>query len=213
MEGSVPWHPVTLLRIHTHYQKAFHPHKPPHTGIKNLNQCFNWREDLCFELRMQIAAIRKGTSTSTNPLLSYPSHVKCIYPDSCHHQSTQDLLVVIPANLKLNSHVLMRVDITELEKTYLEILMEDETHLAEACKYSVLSDGVKIKNLFPTYGTSKPMERFYVTCQLNTHISFFFKFTGLPPQMSNQEYNFHFFSTSKVASCLELAEPIVEYIK
>ena len=52
-----------------------------------------------------------------------------------------------------------------------------------------------------------------ISKQWNKHISFFCTLAGLPPQMTNQEYNCHFLATSNVASCLELAEPIVEEIK
>ncbi|OAV86099.1 hypothetical protein PTTG_30083 [Puccinia triticina 1-1 BBBD Race 1] len=43
----------------------------------------------------------------------------------------------------------------------------------------------------------------------NKHISFFFTLSGLPPEMTNQQYNCHYLTTSNVAGAMELAVPIV----
>ncbi|OAV86715.1 hypothetical protein PTTG_29760 [Puccinia triticina 1-1 BBBD Race 1] len=48
--------------------------------------------------------------------------------------------------------------------------------------------------------------------QWNKHISYYFTLSGLHPHWSNQEYNCHVVSMSNVASCLELADPILEEI-
>ena len=47
----------------------------------------------------------------------------------------------------------------------------------------------------------------------NKHVSFCFTLSGLPPHLSNMEYNCHFIGTSNVAGPLELAEPIVQELK
>jgi hypothetical protein len=52
-----------------------------------------------------------------------------------------------------------------------------------------------------------------VSKQFNKHISFFFTLSGLPPYLSNQEYNCHFLSTSNVATVLEISEQIVQDLK
>jgi hypothetical protein len=49
--------------------------------------------------------------------------------------------------------------------------------------------------------------------QFNKHISFFFTLSGLPPHLSNQEYNCQFLSTSNVASVLEMSEQIIAHLK
>jgi hypothetical protein len=49
--------------------------------------------------------------------------------------------------------------------------------------------------------------------QWNKHISFYFTLSGLPPEMSNMEYNCHFLTTSNVATPLKLAETVVSQLK
>jgi hypothetical protein len=44
-------------------------------------------------------------------------------------------------------------------------------------------------------------------------MSYYFTLTGLPPGMTNQEYNIHFLATSNKASALELGENIVDELK
>jgi hypothetical protein len=44
-------------------------------------------------------------------------------------------------------------------------------------------------------------------------MSFYYTLAGLPPKMSNQQYNCHFLSTSNTAGALELADQIVDEIK
>ncbi|EHS63694.1 uncharacterized protein PGTG_22817 [Puccinia graminis f. sp. tritici CRL 75-36-700-3] len=44
----------------------------------------------------------------------------------------------------------------------------------------------------------------------NKHLSFYFTLSGLPPNLSNQEFNCHFLATSNRAGVLELAEIIVD---
>ncbi|KAI7947140.1 hypothetical protein MJO29_011667 [Puccinia striiformis f. sp. tritici] len=43
----------------------------------------------------------------------------------------------------------------------------------------------------------------------NKHVSYYFTLAGLPPVLSNMQYNCHFITTSNRAGALELAEPIV----
>jgi hypothetical protein len=52
-----------------------------------------------------------------------------------------------------------------------------------------------------------------VSKQWNKHISFYFTLSGLPPNLTNQEYHCHFLGTSNVAGVLELAEPIINELK
>ncbi|KAI9605473.1 hypothetical protein KEM48_002172 [Puccinia striiformis f. sp. tritici PST-130] len=49
-----------------------------------------------------------------------------------------------------------------------------------------------------------------VSKQWNKHISFYFTLSGLPPHISNQEYNCHFLAMSNLASVCEMSEQIVE---
>ncbi|KAI8453481.1 hypothetical protein BY996DRAFT_6414632 [Phakopsora pachyrhizi] len=46
--------------------------------------------------------------------------------------------------------------------------------------------------------------------QWNKHLSIFISLAGLPPHISNQEYNTLFVSKTNIATALELAAPVVE---
>ncbi|EFP84986.2 uncharacterized protein PGTG_11155 [Puccinia graminis f. sp. tritici CRL 75-36-700-3] len=46
--------------------------------------------------------------------------------------------------------------------------------------------------------------------QWNKHISYYYTLSGLPPKMTNQQYNCHFLATSNTAGALELADQIVD---
>jgi hypothetical protein len=52
-----------------------------------------------------------------------------------------------------------------------------------------------------------------VSKKFNKHISFYFTLSGLPPHISNQEFNCHFLSTSNRATVLEILQPIVTEMK
>jgi hypothetical protein len=47
----------------------------------------------------------------------------------------------------------------------------------------------------------------------NKHISYYFTLSGLPPKLSNQQFNFHFLCTSNITGALELGEMVVEQLK
>ncbi|KAI8456176.1 hypothetical protein BY996DRAFT_6430855 [Phakopsora pachyrhizi] len=49
-----------------------------------------------------------------------------------------------------------------------------------------------------------------VSKQWNKHISIFMSLAGLPPKLSNQEFNTLFVSTSNIATALELAAPVCD---
>ncbi|PLW20099.1 hypothetical protein PCASD_16644, partial [Puccinia coronata f. sp. avenae] len=46
--------------------------------------------------------------------------------------------------------------------------------------------------------------------QFNKHIVYYFTLSGLPPRVSNMEYNCHLMCTSNMAGALELADQIVD---
>jgi hypothetical protein len=52
-----------------------------------------------------------------------------------------------------------------------------------------------------------------VSKRWNKHLSFYFTLSGLPPGISNQEFNCHFLATSNRAGVFELSEPVVDELK
>ncbi|KAG0138984.1 hypothetical protein CROQUDRAFT_55407 [Cronartium quercuum f. sp. fusiforme G11] len=51
-----------------------------------------------------------------------------------------------------------------------------------------------------------------VSKKWNKHMSFYCTLLGLPPKLTNQEFNMHFISTSNSASALELGEYLIDRI-
>jgi hypothetical protein len=47
----------------------------------------------------------------------------------------------------------------------------------------------------------------------NKHISYYFTLSGLPPNLSNQQFNCHFLCTSNIAGALDLGEIVVQQLK
>jgi hypothetical protein len=47
----------------------------------------------------------------------------------------------------------------------------------------------------------------------NKHISYYFTLSGLPPNISNQQFNCHFLCTSNTVGALELGEMVVAQLK
>ena len=127
----------------------FYPHEAPYNGITTLYQCFKWREDLSRELRVQMVwnhkhhfYIYEPTSLMSGeiviPIFFFKSknqtYAKCIRPTFHLCRSTSKLVLVIPANLTFNSPDIVCEDINDFEQPYSEIILEDGTPLAEACK-------------------------------------------------------------------------------
>lgn len=52
-----------------------------------------------------------------------------------------------------------------------------------------------------------------VSKRWNKHMSYYFTLSGLPPKLSNQDFNCHFLATSNCASALELGDGIVDELK
>ncbi|KAI8448283.1 hypothetical protein BY996DRAFT_6433305 [Phakopsora pachyrhizi] len=52
-----------------------------------------------------------------------------------------------------------------------------------------------------------------ISKQRNKHISIFMSLAGLPPKLSNQEFNKLFVATSNIAKALELATPVIGELK
>ena len=52
-----------------------------------------------------------------------------------------------------------------------------------------------------------------ISKQFNKHIAYYCTLAGLPPNISNMEYNCHFLCTSNTAGVLELGEQVVNQLK
>ncbi|KAI8445100.1 hypothetical protein BY996DRAFT_8480786 [Phakopsora pachyrhizi] len=110
----------------------------------------------------------------------------------------------------------------EFWRPYNEILFSDRILLATKCRnilygkeiiqlpnpWRVKADGKMIRhiplNFYSDYTSGN------VSKQWNKHISIFMSLAGLPPKLSNQEFNIFFVATSNIATALELAAPVCD---
>ncbi|PLW58275.1 hypothetical protein PCANC_00780 [Puccinia coronata f. sp. avenae] len=139
------------------------------------------------------------------------------------------VIITLPKAIPFDDPILSSVDVQEFQSIYSEILLADGRCLNNACGASIVqTDGhalndvvTLVPNPWRLKAKGKIIRHVPITLyaddtsgnlskQFNKHISFFFTLSGLPPHLSNQEYNCHFLATSNVASVLEVAEPLVD---
>ncbi|KAI8446784.1 hypothetical protein BY996DRAFT_6421979 [Phakopsora pachyrhizi] len=112
-------------------------------------------------------------------------------------------------------------------RPYNEIILSDRILLATKCRnilYEITSEGkeiIQLPNPWRVKAEGKIIRHiplnFYsddtsgnVSKQWNKHISIFMSLAGLPPKLSNQEFNTLFVATSNIATALELAAPVCD---
>ncbi|OAV88755.1 hypothetical protein PTTG_28931 [Puccinia triticina 1-1 BBBD Race 1] len=152
---------------------------------------------------------------------------KCIAPEfEPFTKNKKNLMKMkIPQDIKFNHPKLLVVPTSEFNKCYKSIEING-IKISQACANSIYDDGQnnQTKLNFPNPWRKTADGRIIrhvpitlycddtsgnVSKKFNKHISFYFTLAGLPPKLSNQEYNCHFLSTSNRASALELLAPIV----
>ncbi|KAI8458285.1 hypothetical protein BY996DRAFT_8385499 [Phakopsora pachyrhizi] len=142
-------------------------------------------------------------------------------------QSSEDVKISICWNMDFFSPDATEIMGEEFRRPYNEILFSDRILLATKCRnilYEINSEGkeiIQLPNPWRVKADGKMIRHiplnFYsddtsgnVSKQWNKHISIFTSLAGLPPKLSNQEFNILFVATSNIATALELAAPVCE---
>ncbi|KAA1125883.1 hypothetical protein PGTUg99_014867 [Puccinia graminis f. sp. tritici] len=166
------------------------------------------------------------------PVFFYKSgsgmYAKCAIPEVVHTNFPPSVTIHIPQDLVFDSDALIDLNVLELDQPYPEIMFGNNRPLAELCSHRMLdlNDPPVAHNLPNPWRTKAqgkvirhmPINLYAddtsgnVSKKWNRHISFYFTLAGLPPKLSNMQYNCHFLSTSNEAGVLELGEQIVEEI-
>ncbi|KAA1123898.1 hypothetical protein PGTUg99_028932 [Puccinia graminis f. sp. tritici] len=157
---------------------------------------------------------------------------KCIRPkfetlrsdDAC----PGDFVLYIPNNIKFTDAYLIDVPVSEFGLLSSEIKTSRGEAFMDKCRHHIHSFGrgeptktYQVPNPWRARAGGKIIRHVPISLysddtsgnkskRWNKHVSYCFTLSGLPPNLSNQEYNVHFISTSNRAGPLELAEPIVE---
>ncbi|KAI8443763.1 hypothetical protein BY996DRAFT_8511988, partial [Phakopsora pachyrhizi] len=143
--------------------------------------------------------------------------------------SSEDVNISICWNLDFFSPDTTEIFVEDFWRPYNEILFSNRILLATKCRnilHEITSEGKEIiqhSNLWRVKADGKMIRHiplnFYsddtsgnVSKQWNKHISIFISLAGLPPKLSNQEFNTLFVATSNIATALELAAPVCDEI-
>ncbi|EFP76785.2 uncharacterized protein PGTG_02246 [Puccinia graminis f. sp. tritici CRL 75-36-700-3] len=142
----------------------------------------------------------------------------------------------IRSNIQYDSPDVLDIEVGQFDKIYSEIvcprrLLDDGPsvymmlipHFFSEIGASRSSDPIVVPNPWRIRAKNKIIRHVPLTLyaddtsgnkskRWNKHISFYLTLSGLPPEMTNMEYNCHFVTTSNVASPLELAEPVVSQL-
>ncbi|KAI9627287.1 hypothetical protein KEM48_009913 [Puccinia striiformis f. sp. tritici PST-130] len=153
---------------------------------------------------------------------------KCLVIERHHMATTKELSTIrIPANLAFDDPQLCEVNVEEFDLIYSEFFLGDGQALTVASNGIMYEhDGLKdtklpLQNQWRQQAGGKILRNVPITLyaddtsgntskQFNKHILFYFTLSGLPPHISNQEYNCHFLSTTNIGTVLEMSEQIVE---
>ncbi|KAI8461540.1 hypothetical protein BY996DRAFT_8404742, partial [Phakopsora pachyrhizi] len=141
--------------------------------------------------------------------------------------SSEDVNISICWNLDFFSPDTTEIFGEDFWRPYNEILFSDRILLAIKCRnilHEITSEGkeiIQLPNPWRVKAEGKIIRHiplnFYsddtsgnVSKQWNKHISIFISLAGLPPKLSNQEFNTLFVATSNIATALELAAPVCD---
>ncbi|KAA1068127.1 hypothetical protein PGTUg99_019411 [Puccinia graminis f. sp. tritici] len=218
-------------------QLDFLPEDPRGSEIYKFSQSSKWLHGLPPDLRVQMIESNQqhfyifepamaNNGQIVVPVFFYKAglgtYAKCAVPQVEYTHEPLSVNVRMPLDLSFNSDRLVEVNVLNLGQSYPEIVMGSHGRLAELCKNQILdSPARQLPNPWRTKAGGKiirhmPINLYAddtsgnVSKQWNRHISFYFTLAGLPPKLSNMQYNCHFLSTSNEAGVLEIGEQIVE---
>ncbi|KAI9628456.1 hypothetical protein H4Q26_018057 [Puccinia striiformis f. sp. tritici PST-130] len=114
----------------------------------------------------------------------------------------------------------------EFSQTYEEILLNNGLKLSNCCQNKIFDGnnvGIPLPNPWRKKANKKVIRNIPINLycddtsgnkskKWNKHISYYFTLAGLPPKISNQQFNCHFLCTSNIATPLELGEMVVEQL-
>ncbi|KAH9459003.1 hypothetical protein Pst134EA_019155 [Puccinia striiformis f. sp. tritici] len=156
-------------------------------------------------------------------------HAKCVYPKlvAPQNQMSTKFDVCIRSDIQYDSPDVVDFKVSDFDKIASEIRMNCGSMLLSLCDSQMKEyqgqgrwGTIQIPNPWRIRANGKVIRHVPITLyaddtsgniskRWNKHVSFYFTLSGLPPEMTNMEYNCHFITTSNLASAVELVEPIV----
>ncbi|POW19850.1 hypothetical protein PSHT_04232 [Puccinia striiformis] len=153
---------------------------------------------------------------------------KCIVPEIKGFMKDNKAVtkIKIPQDIKFDNLDLYNINTNQFKKNYFKINMNGNK-LSEECGNALYEhDGgrnqkkIQLPNPWRQKADGRIIRNVPITLyaddtsgniskKFNKHISFYFTLSGLPPNLSNQEYHCHFLATSNRATGLEIGAQIV----
>ncbi|OAV92081.1 hypothetical protein PTTG_08799 [Puccinia triticina 1-1 BBBD Race 1] len=164
-------------------------------------------------------------------LRSSSSYVMSSFLDTrpCEDSGRQSAMLPsleIPSDILFEDPNLLTLAVDDFTLTYSEIRTKNGKKLDEVCGNHIEEfncgqvTSIKLPNPWRTKAHKRiirhtPISLYCddtsgnVSKQWNKHVSYYFTLSGLPPAISNQEFNCHFLCTSNTAGALEMGQLIV----
>ncbi|KAA1087327.1 hypothetical protein PGT21_029055 [Puccinia graminis f. sp. tritici] len=140
---------------------------------------------------------------------------KCYKPQiTSNRHDSSTVKIAIANNILYDDPDLQEINLEDFDLLYSEIVTSDGLKLLEACGnllYEQKSEGtIKLPNPWREKANGRIIRHVPVNMycddtsgnkskKWNKHISYYFSLSGLPPNLSNQQFNCHFLCTSNIA--------------
>jgi hypothetical protein len=149
-------------------------------------------------------------------------YAKCVIP-TLRMTTQSSYQLIIPSNIDFNNPTLLRIKTKEFDKVYSEIKQNNQL-LLTICANKIFEVQIDLPNSWRKKARGKVLQNLPISLYAddtlgksskhwNKHMSFYYTLAGLPPNLSNQEYNCHFIATSNHATVLKISEHLVDELK
>ncbi|KAH9814314.1 hypothetical protein DFH28DRAFT_1108148 [Melampsora americana] len=202
---------------------VFIPEYEPNGQIDRLSQSKKWPEEFSWKQRVQMVPSVNGHFFLYEPVCQTSGqwivpifffqqsgrvYAKCLKALIVSQGTNSELKIIVDSCKEFNSSFLITVSIESLKETFIDSKDNQGLPLEGRC------GGVMYQRNHANDGYHKiPLPNPWrndtsgnVSKKWNKHMSYYFTLSGLPPGMTNQEYNIHFLATSNKSSALELGD-------
>ncbi|EFP81051.1 uncharacterized protein PGTG_07303 [Puccinia graminis f. sp. tritici CRL 75-36-700-3] len=142
------------------------------------------------------------------------------------HSAVEIHLATNPTEIPYDDITLQTLSVKKLSVIYQDIKLKNGLKLSECCGNNLIienSSEISLPNPWRKKSAGKILRNVPITLycddtsgnkskKWNKHISYYFTLSGLPPKISNQQFNCHFLCTSNIVGALELGEMVVEQL-
>ncbi|OAV89021.1 hypothetical protein PTTG_28844 [Puccinia triticina 1-1 BBBD Race 1] len=151
---------------------------------------------------------------------------KKILKSNSDHSQIKIRVAANPAGISYDDAALQTISVDQFSLVYDEITLKNGLKLFDCCGKKIMTDNgseTPFPNEWSKKAGGKILRNVPITLysdntsgnkskKWNKHISYYFTLSGLPPKISNQQFNCHFLCTTNITGPLELGEMVVEQL-